>query len=94
MIKHFPNLKIDVLKAYHHGSRTSTDRSFIKQISPTDVVISCGRNNRFKHPHEEVLTTLEQEKVTIFRTDLAGMVYYEWTPWTKLSPAQTIIKHD
>ncbi|MGX7116381.1 DNA internalization-related competence protein ComEC/Rec2 [Enterococcus termitis] len=94
LIKHFPNLKIDVLKAGHHGSRTSTDRSFIKQISPTDVVISCGRNNRFKHPHEEVLTTLEQEKVTIFRTDLAGMVYYEWTPWTKLSPAQTIIKHD
>ncbi|WP_242585269.1 MULTISPECIES: DNA internalization-related competence protein ComEC/Rec2 [unclassified Enterococcus] len=94
LLASYPNLKIDSLKVGHHGSKTSTDDSFVKQISPSEAIISCGRNNRFKHPHGETEETLKQENITIFRTDQEGMAYYEWTPWSKMSPVQTMIKQD
>lgn len=49
------DLNSDVLKAGHHGSKTSSDISFIKQVSPSLVVISAGKDNRYGHPHQEVL---------------------------------------
>ncbi|GGC82837.1 DNA internalization-related competence protein ComEC/Rec2 [Enterococcus wangshanyuanii] len=86
LLTNYPNLKIDVLKVGHHGSKTSTDDTFIKQTSPIEAIISCGRNNRFKHPHDETKETLQKKNVTILQTDQEGMAYYEWTPWSKMSP--------
>lgn len=94
LLTNYPNLKIDVLKVGHHGSKTSTDDTFIKQTSPIEAIISCGRNNRFKHPHDETKETLQKKNVTILQTDQEGMAYYEWTPWSKMSPVQTMIKQD
>lgn len=68
------NLKSDVLKAGHHGSKTSSSESFIKYVSPEYAIISAGKNNRYGHPHKETLDVLEKFKVKILRTDEQGTI--------------------
>lgn len=53
---------IDVLKVGHHGSKTSTGEDFIKAIQPEFAIISAGKDNRYGHPHEEVLQALSKVK--------------------------------
>ncbi|MCM1192614.1 MAG: DNA internalization-related competence protein ComEC/Rec2 [Butyrivibrio sp.] len=65
---------VTLLKAAHHGSRNSTSPEFLEQSHARAVVISCGRNNRYGHPHGELLERLEQAGSHIFRTDLGGAV--------------------
>ncbi len=67
------NLKdIDFLKVGHHGSKTSTDKSFINKINPKYSIISVGKNNKFGHPNIETLETLNNRK--ILRTDKLGTI--------------------
>ncbi len=68
------NLKSDVLKAGHHGSRTSTSPEFVGFVSPSIAIISDGKGNKYGHPHQETLDTLEKFGVKIFRTDLLGAI--------------------
>ena len=63
------NLGVDVLKAGHHGSKTSSSESFIGYTSPEYAIISAGENNRYGHPHKEVLDILEKFGAQILRTD-------------------------
>jgi competence protein ComEC len=63
-----------VLIAPHHGSRSSSSRIFIDEVNPEVVVISCGRNSRFKFPHPEVLQRYSDLGADIFRTDRNGAV--------------------
>ena len=65
-------LDIDVLKVGHHGSRTSSSKEFIDEISPKNSIISVGKKNRYGHPNKEVLETLKNSK--IYRTDLDGSI--------------------
>lgn len=65
---------VTMLKAAHHGSRNSTSAEFLKQLHAQAVVISCGKNNRYGHPHEELLERLEQAESHVFRTDQGGAV--------------------
>jgi competence protein ComEC len=92
LIQTYPALQVALLKAGHHGSQTSTDPRFIKQIKPKEAIISCGRNNRFKHPHQVTLQTLKEAQTTILRTDEQGMIYYEWSLLKKMSKAKAVIK--
>ena len=78
LVRKYRGLKSDVLKLGHHGSRTSSSLKFIQAISPDAAVISCGLNNRFGHPHDEVLTTLQVKNVQVLRTDQQGMIYFSW----------------
>jgi competence protein ComEC len=66
-----------VLKAGHHGSRTSTAAAFVRAVNPDWAVVSCGRSNRFDHPHRSVLETLAANAVEVYRTDLQGDVSFE-----------------
>ena len=66
---------IDVLKVGHHGSKTSSSRTFINEINPRYSVISVGKNNRYGHPNKEVLNTLEDSK--IYRTDQDGSIIFK-----------------
>ena len=62
-----------VLKAGHHGSRTSTGRAFVDAVNPQVAVIQAGADNRYGHPHEETLANLAGR--TVLRTDLHGRVH-------------------
>ncbi|OGG48009.1 hypothetical protein A3D66_03015 [Candidatus Kaiserbacteria bacterium RIFCSPHIGHO2_02_FULL_50_9] len=67
-------LKSDVLKVGHHGSRTSTGAGFIAAVAPEYAVISLGKDNRYGHPHQETLDTLSKFGVRIFRTGEEGTI--------------------
>ena len=66
---------IDVLKVGHHGSKTSSSKSFINKINPKYSIISVGKNNRYGHPNKEVLNNLERSK--IYRTDEDGSIIFK-----------------
>lgn len=70
-------LAAQVLKVGHHGGRTSTSASFLRAASPQAAILSCGRENRFGHPHKETLQRLVEQNVTIFRTDQQGALALE-----------------
>ncbi len=64
----------DVLKAAHHGSRNSTGEAFLDEVSPRIVFISAGRNNRYGHPHQELLDRLGHRGADIYDTSHCGAV--------------------
>ncbi len=68
------NLKSDVLKVAHHGSKTSTSREFLEAVSPTIAVISSGKGNSYGHPHKETLEILSDYGIEILRTDTEGNI--------------------
>ncbi|MFY9472184.1 MAG: ComEC/Rec2 family competence protein [Tepidanaerobacteraceae bacterium] len=70
------DLKADVLKLGHHGSSTSSTEAFLAAVKPSYGVISVGKGNDYGHPHEEVLTRLEQAGIEIYRTDESGTVLF------------------
>ena len=63
-------IRSDVLKVGHHGSRTSSSEKFIAKVNPRIAVISCGKDNEYGHPHQETLETLKNAEV--YRTDKNG----------------------
>ena len=63
-----------VLKAGHHGSDTSTTYPFLREIMPQYAVISCGKDNVYGHPHENMLSRLRDADVTLYRTDMQGTI--------------------
>lgn len=65
--------KVDILKVGHHGSSTSSTEGFLNRIKPDLALISVGRNNRHRHPHEDVIQRLNALDVHIYRTDNNGM---------------------
>jgi competence protein ComEC len=69
--------RLRVLKAGHHGSRSSSSAAFVRAVRPAIAVISCGQQNRFGHPAREVLARLEAAGAHIFRTDEDGAVTIE-----------------
>lgn len=65
---------ISVLKVAHHGSGNSTSGKLLEQVDPALSVISCGRNNRYGHPHQELLDRLEDAGCAIVTTSEMGAV--------------------
>lgn len=76
---------VDVLKAGHHGSHSSTTAEWLRRWEPHDAVISAGRNNLYGHPHRDVLERLASMGVDVFRTDLDGEIQYRVSPDGALS---------
>lgn len=72
----YKNLRIDILKVAHHGSKTSSDEQFIRQLNPSFALIPVGRKNRYGHPSTEVLDTMEG--IRILRSDFHGAVQYRF----------------
>jgi competence protein ComEC len=65
---------VDVLKVAHHGSKYSTSTEWLEKVNPKMAIISAGKNNRYGHPHEELLERLEEVGSVIRRTDEEGEV--------------------
>jgi competence protein ComEC len=63
---------IDVIKAGHHGSKTSTTAELLTTSQPEQAVISAGKNNKYGHPDQSVITRLKQAGINIWRTDEQG----------------------
>ena len=67
-------LDCDIYKMGHHGSRTSSSQEFLDALSPQIAIISCGLDNDYGHPHEEVISRLEEGNIEYYRTDELGTI--------------------
>ncbi|MCJ7841814.1 DNA internalization-related competence protein ComEC/Rec2 [Lederbergia sp. NSJ-179] len=79
LLRMYNDLQVDVLKVGHHGSQTSTSTELLERINPEYAIISAGRNNRYGHPHPDVLKHLKESDVKIFRTDEQGAIHYKFS---------------
>ena len=70
-------LKVDVLKAGHHGSKYSSGIDFLEQVDPEYAIISVGENNNFGHPSLRVLDNFRKIGTKVLRTDKKGDIIFE-----------------
>ncbi len=68
------DIKSNVLKVSHHGSKSATSPAFLANVKPELAVISVGASNSYGHPHQEVLSNLEKFGIKVMRTDQMGDV--------------------
>ncbi len=70
------SLQVDFYKCNHHGSNGSSCGEFIEGIKPKVTAISCGRENRYGHPHPETIKRFEMyaPEVEVYRTDQSGQI--------------------
>jgi competence protein ComEC len=68
------DLRADVLKVPHHGSRTSSTEQFLEAVRPRAAVISVGERSRFGHPHLSVIARYQKKAVRLFLTGRDGTV--------------------
>jgi competence protein ComEC len=68
---------VTVMKAPHHGSRTSSSPELLARTLPRHVVFCVGRGNRFGFPHPEVVERYEQIGARCYRTDLDGAITFK-----------------
>ena len=82
LLKQYPDLEVDVLKTSQHGSKKSSSSAFLEQLKPEMTLISVGKNNRTKLPHQETLTRLEGINSKVYRTDQQGAIRFKgWNSW-------------
>ncbi len=79
------DVKAQLLKVAHQGSRTSSSEEFIRAVSPETAVVSVGADNRFGHPHEDVILRLTRLVPAVLRTDQDGDIRFEsdGARWTR-----------
>ena len=68
-------LRAEVLKIGHHGSRNSTTSEFLAAVKPRLAIISVGEDNPYGHPNAELLERLANAGVRVLRTDREGAVH-------------------
>lgn len=76
LIKAYPSLPVDVLKAGHHGSKGSSSPAFLEHIQARMALISAGQKNRYHHPHLETLERFHQKGMSVLRTDQQGAIRF------------------
>jgi len=73
------DLKADILKVGHHGSKTSSSMDFLKAVNPSVAIIQCGKNNSYGHPYAGVLDNLKKAGIEkIYRNDLDGRLEFSF----------------
>lgn len=70
-------LRSEVLKLGHHGSKTSSSLLFLDTVDPRYAIISAGRDNRYGHPHDEVVERLERLSVPYIQTATEGTITFQ-----------------
>ncbi len=70
-------LQSTILKAGHHGSRTSSYVGYVKAVSPKWTVISSGKNNSYGHPHKETLETMQKLNIPTLDTCNNGTIFFK-----------------
>ncbi len=74
------DIRADVLKVGHHGSRTSSTRALLDAVHPRIALISCGLHNTFGHPHPSVVESLRSRGIHTWRTDRNGAIDIDFLP--------------
>src|SRR5699024_9378133 len=92
LLQKFPNLKADILKVGHHGSDTSTDELFLKEVNPKYALISAGLNNSYEHPTLNVIERLQKHDIDIFIINLDADIEYKTNEKTEVANFNKIIK--
>ena len=77
ILTNYPDLETTILKAAHHGSKTSSHDDFINTIKAKVGIISVGTNNSYNHPSAEVVEALRNSGMDLYRTDTNGTVMIE-----------------
>ncbi|OGJ85045.1 MAG: hypothetical protein A2268_16145 [Candidatus Raymondbacteria bacterium RifOxyA12_full_50_37] len=67
-------LSATILKAPHHGSKTSSSTAFLAAVAPDAAVVSVGSGNPFGHPSDEAIARLAQTNAVVLRTDRNGSI--------------------
>lgn len=68
------DVRADILKVSHHGSRNASSSQFLNAVMPSVAVIQCGKDNSYGHPHKEALERLNKIGCEVLRTDTDGTV--------------------
>jgi competence protein ComEC len=71
------NLKADVLKLGHHGSKTSSGQLWLEKVSPEVAIISVDKNNKYGHPHQEILDRLKSLHIPFLKTSDRGNIIFK-----------------
>lgn len=66
--------QVQILKAGHHGSSTSSSELFLDTVRPQIAVLSYGKDNSYGHPHPEVIERLEERGIASWATEEQGMI--------------------
>jgi len=77
VLENYEYLESEVLKAGHHGSKTSSTLEFVKFLNPDIVAIQVGVDNKFNHPSESVIARFNNLDIEIYRNDLMGDICFE-----------------
>lgn len=67
-------LRADVVKVPHHGSRTSSTVEFVENTRPFLAIVPVGKRSRFGHPHREVLERWQNAGAEILKTGDSGTI--------------------
>lgn len=68
------DLRADFIKLGHHGSNSSSQEEFLRQVAPDYAVITCGAGNSYGHPHADTLNTLKNLGISCYRCDEDGTI--------------------
>lgn len=70
--KYGAQLKADVLKVAHHGSRTSSNYQFVSKVMPKYALVSCGDFEEYHHPNKDVVGRLQHLGAQVYNTNTNG----------------------
>ncbi len=70
------DVSAEVLKLGHHGSSTSSSKTFFEAVDPDYCIASCGEDNDYGHPHKETLRRVQQSGAELYRTDYQGSIVF------------------
>ena len=68
------SLASSILVIPHHGSKTSSSPSFIKNVAPHYAIVSYGFDNRYHFPHQQAMQTYQKNNIPVYNTVDCGMV--------------------
>lgn len=76
ILKSNADISADVFKLAHHGSSTSNTLDFLEAISPEYAVISCSSDNKYGHPHDEIIESLDSLGIEYYSTYKSGNIIF------------------
>ncbi len=72
------DIECEILKIPHHGAKNKLTSELVERTNADYAIISCGRNNIYRHPHKDTMAALEEKDIEILRTDTDGAVSIEF----------------